>query len=101
MRAINRRTAFNASAVVRGMVTRLQQTTDERAFYHIAAREMRALTNFDRVMIYRFDSDGSGEVIAEAARGGVEPYLGLHYPASDIPQQARYPLRAELVAHHS
>jgi light-regulated signal transduction histidine kinase (bacteriophytochrome) len=81
--------AFNASAVVRGMVTRLRRITDERAFYHIAAREMRALTNFDRVMIYRFDSDGSGEVIAEAARGGVEPYLGLHYPASDIPQQAR------------
>jgi len=81
--------AFNASAVVRGMATRLQRTTDERAFYRIAAREMRALTNFDRVMIYRFDSDGSGEVIAEAARGGIEPYLGLHYPASDIPQQAR------------
>jgi light-regulated signal transduction histidine kinase (bacteriophytochrome)/CheY-like chemotaxis protein len=81
--------AFNASAVVRGMATRLQRTTDERAFYRIAAREMRALTNFDRVMIYRFDSDESGEVIAEAARGGLEPYLGLHYPASDIPQQAR------------
>ncbi len=50
---------------------------------------MRALTGFDRVMVYRFDPDGSGEVIAEAARAGLEPYLGLHYPASDIPQQAR------------
>jgi light-regulated signal transduction histidine kinase (bacteriophytochrome)/CheY-like chemotaxis protein len=80
---------LNAGAVVRGMVARLQQTTDQRTFYRVAAREMRALTGFDRVMIYRFDPDGSGEVIAEAARAGLESYLGLHYPASDIPQQAR------------
>ena len=80
---------LNAGAVVRGMVARLQQTSDQRTFYRVAAREMRALTGFDRVMIYRFDPDGSGEVIAEAARAGLEPYLGLHYPASDIPQQAR------------
>jgi light-regulated signal transduction histidine kinase (bacteriophytochrome) len=81
--------ALNAGAVVRGMIARLQQTGDRRAFFRIAAREMRALTGFDRVMIYRFDPDGSGEVIAEAARAGLEPYLGLHYPSSDIPQQAR------------
>jgi light-regulated signal transduction histidine kinase (bacteriophytochrome)/CheY-like chemotaxis protein len=80
---------LNAGAVVRGMVARLQQTSDQRTFYRVAAREMRALTGFDRVMIYRFDPDGSGEVIAEAARAGLESYLGLHYPASDIPQQAR------------
>jgi light-regulated signal transduction histidine kinase (bacteriophytochrome)/CheY-like chemotaxis protein len=80
---------LNAGAVVRGMVARLQQTSDQTTFYRVAAREMRALTGFDRVMIYRFDPDGSGEVIAEAARAGLESYLGLHYPASDIPQQAR------------
>ncbi len=50
---------------------------------------MRALTGFDRVMVYRFDPDGSGEVIAESARSSLDPYLGLHYPASDIPKQAR------------
>ena len=60
-----------------------------RTFYRVAAREMRAITGFDRVMIYRFDHDGSGEVIAESARSGLESYLGLHYPASDIPRQAR------------
>jgi light-regulated signal transduction histidine kinase (bacteriophytochrome)/CheY-like chemotaxis protein len=79
----------NAGATVRGMIARLQQTGDARLFYRVAAREMRALTGFDRVMIYRFDHDGSGEVIAEAARAGLESYLGLHYPASDIPRQAR------------
>jgi light-regulated signal transduction histidine kinase (bacteriophytochrome) len=81
--------ALNTGVLVRGMVARLQQTNDQRAFFRVAAREMRALTGFDRVMIYRFDSDGSGEVIAESARAGLETYLGLHYPASDIPQQAR------------
>ncbi|WP_422031010.1 HWE histidine kinase domain-containing protein [Reyranella sp.] len=79
----------NSSALVRAMIARLQQTPDLRTFYRVAAREMRGLTGFDRVMVYRFDHDGSGEVIAESARGGLESYLGLHYPASDIPQQAR------------
>jgi light-regulated signal transduction histidine kinase (bacteriophytochrome) len=81
--------SVNSSALVRAMVSRLQQTQDLRAFYRVAAREMRALTGFDRVMIYKFDHDGSGEVIAETARSGLESYLGLHYPASDIPRQAR------------
>ena len=79
----------NSGALVRAMISRLQQTPDLRTFYRVAAREMRALTGFDRVMVYRFDHDGSGEVIAESARGGLESYLGLHYPASDIPRQAR------------
>ncbi len=79
----------NAAALVRGMIARLQQTTDLRTFYRVAAREMRALTGFDRVMVYRFEHDGSGEVIAEAARAGIGTYLGQRYPASDIPKQAR------------
>jgi len=79
----------NSGALVRAMIARLQQTPELRTFYRVAAREMRGLTGFDRVMVYRFDHDGSGEVIAESARGGLESYLGLHYPASDIPQQAR------------
>jgi light-regulated signal transduction histidine kinase (bacteriophytochrome)/CheY-like chemotaxis protein len=79
----------NTGLMVRGMIARLQQAHDLRAFYRMAAREMRALTEFDRVMVYRFDHDGSGEVIAESARSDLEPYLGLRYPASDIPRQAR------------
>ncbi len=79
----------NSGALVRAMISRLQQASELRTFYRVAAREMRGLTGFDRVMVYRFDHDGSGEVIAESARGGLESYLGLHYPASDIPRQAR------------
>ena len=50
---------------------------------------VRQLTGYDRVMVYQFDEDGHGEVIAEAKKDGLEPFLGQHYPASDIPQRAR------------
>ena len=52
-------------------------------------RQVRALTGYDRVMVYRFDADGSGEVVAEARRDADEPFLGLRYPATDVPEQAR------------
>jgi len=54
-----------------------------------AADEVRRLTGYDRVMVYQFDADGNGTVMAEARRDDVEPFLGLHYPAADIPAQAR------------
>jgi chemotaxis family two-component system sensor kinase Cph1 len=50
---------------------------------------VRELTGFDRVVVYRFDEDDHGEVVAEARDEEMEPYLGLHYPESDIPRQAR------------
>ena len=53
------------------------------------ATQVKTTINYDRVMIYRFAEDGHGEVIAEAKNEGLEPWLGLHYPASDIPKQAR------------
>jgi chemotaxis family two-component system sensor kinase Cph1 len=51
--------------------------------------EVRGHLGFDRVMAYRFDPDWNGEVVAEARRDDLDPYLGLRYPASDIPPQAR------------
>ncbi|QGJ72030.1 Bacteriophytochrome (Light-regulated signal transduction histidine kinase) [Planctomycetales bacterium 10988] len=53
------------------------------------AQLVRETTYYDRVMIYRFDSDGSGKVVAENRSAELEPYLGLQYPATDIPAQAR------------
>ncbi|MBU8546160.1 MULTISPECIES: GAF domain-containing protein [Roseomonadaceae] len=52
-------------------------------------RIFRRLTGYDRVMVYRFDEDGHGEVLAEEHAAGMEPYLGNRYPASDIPAIAR------------
>ncbi|MDF9861376.1 light-regulated signal transduction histidine kinase (bacteriophytochrome) [Methylorubrum pseudosasae] len=80
---------LSAGNLVRSMVSRLQQTAGFELLCREAVRQMRALTGFDRVMVYRFAPDGSGEVIAEAVRSGLDRYLGLHYPASDIPKQAR------------
>ncbi|WP_439816130.1 HWE histidine kinase domain-containing protein [Zavarzinia sp. CC-PAN008] len=80
---------LDAASLVRTMVGRLQRLTTQQSLFHEATRQMRALTEFDRVMIYRFDHDGSGEVVSEVVRPGLESFLGLHYPASDIPRQAR------------
>lgn len=47
------------------------------------------IINYDRIMVYKFMEDGSGKVIAEKTNDSLESYLGLHYPESDIPRQAR------------
>jgi light-regulated signal transduction histidine kinase (bacteriophytochrome) len=54
-----------------------------------AARGARELTGYDRVMVYRFDPDGHGQVIAESRDPRLDPLLGHRYPATDIPQRAR------------
>jgi light-regulated signal transduction histidine kinase (bacteriophytochrome) len=53
------------------------------------SRIFKELTGYDRVMVYRFDDDGHGEVFSEAREPHLEPYLGNRYPATDIPQIAR------------
>ncbi|WP_298402004.1 HWE histidine kinase domain-containing protein [Sphingobium sp.] len=80
---------MEASSTVRSMVARLAQADGMTAFLRDGARQVRALTGFDRVMVYRFADAGDGEVVAEAFKPGVDSFLGLHYPASDIPAQAR------------
>lgn len=52
--------------------------------------EVQKLTGYDRVMVYKFHKDDHGEVVSEIRRSDLEPYLGLHYPATDIPQAARF-----------
>lgn len=56
----------------------------------VLVREVSELTGYDRVMAYKFHEDEHGEVIAECQRSDLEPYLGLHYPATDIPQASRF-----------
>lgn len=53
-------------------------------------QEVFELTGYDRVMAYKFHEDDHGEVVSEITKPGLEPYLGLHYPATDIPQAARF-----------
>ncbi len=89
----------NVIADIQIPLSRMDAATDVVALSTIAAREVRRLSGFDRVMVYRFDDEWNGEVIAEASAGNTVSYLGLRFPSSDIPPQARRlflanPLRA-------
>ncbi len=70
-------------------IAKMQSTSNLIEFLHLVAEEVQKITGFDRVMIYQFDSQGAGSVIAEVKREDLSPYLGLHYPATDIPAPAR------------
>jgi two-component system, chemotaxis family, sensor kinase Cph1 len=74
---------------VRRALLRLESTQTAADLCQAAVRQVRAFTGYDRVVAYRFDGDGPGEVIAEDAAPGWEPWLGLWFPAIDVPPQAR------------
>lgn len=74
---------------IRRSTARIESCASMEELYRTIAEEVRELNGFDRVMVYRFLRGGHGAVVGEAAREGLESYLGLHYPATDIPQQAR------------
>jgi light-regulated signal transduction histidine kinase (bacteriophytochrome) len=77
------------TGMLRPIMERLQRYNDVRDLSEEAARVLKQLLGFDRVMVYRFHPDLSGEVIAEAREPHLNPFLHLRYPQSDIPQQAR------------
>ena len=74
---------------LRQAIVRLSSSGDLESLVRSAATEVRRITGFDRVMIYRFDAQWNGQVVAEAKRDDLDSFLGQHYPASDIPAQAR------------
>lgn len=79
----------NTYQAVRGSVEELNRAATLGELYDTAARAVRELTGFDRVMVYRYDADYNGEVVAESKREDLNSFLGLHYPSTDIPAQAR------------
>jgi light-regulated signal transduction histidine kinase (bacteriophytochrome) len=80
---------LEAGTTVRSMIARLQQADGFEGLCREAVRQIRGLTGFARVMLYRFSHDGTGEVIAESAASFLDSFMGLRFPASDIPKQAR------------
>jgi light-regulated signal transduction histidine kinase (bacteriophytochrome) len=72
-----------------GSIDRLRRQKTIDGLLDTAVRQVREFTGFDRVMAYRFRSDDSGDVVAEARRDDLVPYLHQRYPAGDIPPQAR------------
>ncbi|MEV8215417.1 diguanylate cyclase [Leifsonia sp. NPDC077715] len=77
------------SASVVGAIRSLGLLAGADELRQAAAEEVKRISGFDRVMVYRFFEDGHGEVAGEASEPDMESYRGLHFPASDIPQQAR------------
>jgi two-component system, chemotaxis family, sensor kinase Cph1 len=77
------------AASLREALARLESSTSITDLCNRACVSIKALTGLDRVMAYKFHEDEHGEVIAESREPELVPYLGLHYPASDIPRQAR------------
>ncbi|MFB1296466.1 SpoIIE family protein phosphatase [Mycobacterium sp. pW049] len=79
----------NTYQAVRSSVAELNQAVTLAELYDTTALAVRELTGFDRVMVYRYDEEYNGEVVAEAKRDDLNSFLGLHYPSTDIPAQAR------------
>jgi len=79
----------NSYDLVRAVISKIQTSSNLYELCQNMVKEVRQLTGFDRVMIYQFNSEGDGTVIAEDKQEILNPYLGLHYPNSDIPEQAR------------
>ncbi len=67
----------------------LQRAATIPELCRLALREIKRLSGFGRCLVYRFDADGHGHVIEELADPGYDAYRGHHFPASDIPPQAR------------
>ncbi|MFB9950804.1 HWE histidine kinase domain-containing protein [Rhizobium puerariae] len=75
--------------VARVLISRIRNTTNLDRLVENAARLVYAMLGYDRVMVYRFEQDGSGKVVSEYKRRDLESFKGQYFPASDIPRQAR------------
>jgi two-component system, chemotaxis family, sensor kinase Cph1 len=83
-------------AMISRPLSRILAGKNLQALLQNAVEEIKNVIQYDRVMIYKFGEDGHGEVVAEAKKEVLDPLLGLHYPASDIPKQARALYRLNL-----
>ncbi|WP_419814200.1 HWE histidine kinase domain-containing protein [Glacieibacterium sp.] len=81
--------AADPLAAVQDMLDGLAEQPSLQALCEAGARSVRRVLGYDRVMVYRFMPDDSGWVVAESRRDDLVPFLDLHYPATDIPVQAR------------
>ncbi|WP_044421075.1 ATP-binding protein [Pseudomonas syringae group genomosp. 3] len=81
--------AHEQSRIITRVLRNLQAATTLETLFDIGVHEIQALTGYDRVMIYRFEPEGHGKVVAQALTGPLPSYSGLNFPGSDIPAQAR------------
>ncbi|MEI6712385.1 MAG: ATP-binding protein [Verrucomicrobiota bacterium] len=79
----------SALAAFQDALLKLSVLKDEHSICDNLSLMLKEVTGYDRVMVYKFNKDFSGSVVAEARDKNLEPFFGLHYPESDIPPQAR------------
>ncbi|MBE9599377.1 ATP-binding protein [Pedobacter sp. MC2016-24] len=77
------------SGLIGSSISEMLGDKDLQTLLFNSAQQVKKIIGYDRVMVYRFAEDGHGEVVAEAKNEDLNSWLGLHYPASDIPKQAR------------
>ena len=82
-------TENDLNGVIAKFVASLEEIEAPQALCEAVVRQVRQLSGFDRVMLYQFDSEGHGTVLAEDRNDKLPSYLGLRFPATDIPRQAR------------
>jgi len=71
------------------LTSQLQNVDNKDELFATAVKLLQVLTGYHRTMIYAFDADGNGTVLAEALSGTLPSFLGLQFPEWDIPAQAR------------
>lgn len=79
----------NLYPLIGDFLLKVNETVDIESLAQVACQHVRSVTGFGRVLVYKFDADGHGHVTAEAKDEGYDSYMGQHFPASDIPAQAR------------
>src|SRR5918998_2118819 len=81
---------LDRESLLNRLTTRIRQSLELQEILTTTVQEIRSFLGTDRVKIYRFNPDESGEVIAESINGNRLPsLLGLRFPADDIPPVAR------------
>ncbi|OCX64568.1 hypothetical protein BFP70_11080 [Thioclava sp. SK-1] len=86
-------------AQVQPIIAKLSSSSSVAQMAQLACEGLQSMTGFGRVMAYQFTTDGSGTVIAESLSAQMQGYLGMHFPASDIPRQARALYTKTLLRH--
>ncbi len=83
--------------LAKASINKLQESASLEDYCQIIAETVRKVTEFDRVMLYKFDRDGHGCVVAEDKVESMQPYKGLNFPESDIPKPARKMFLSNLI----
>jgi len=71
------------------LMSEIQNCTTQDSLFNLSLDLMRHISGYDRVMVYQFDPNFNGEVVAEARQRNLDPMVGLRFPSWDIPEQAR------------